>query len=105
MDKYVYGVGEIEEMDSMLCLFVTKKDHWEKRGCMDDTFYPEVDDALKAHKISAEAENMYAHYDFEDDGRCLYDDTLRTIADGIGLIHDQKFEDYVVPKRDEEEDY
>ncbi len=105
MEEYVYGVGEIEEMDDMLCLFVTKKDHWEKKGCMDDTFYPEIDDFLATLHITAEAENMYTHFPPVDDGRCLSSEELRTIAHKIGLVHDHKFEDYVAPKRDEDDDY
>ena len=102
MEEYIYGVGEIEEMDNMLCLFVTKKDYWEDKGCMDDTFYPEIDEALEAHKINAEAENMYTHYDSTDSGICLSSEDLRAIAQKIGLIHNDKFENYVTPAREED---
>ncbi len=103
MEEYVYGVGEIEEMDNMLCLCVTKKDYWEENNCMDDTFYPEIDDFLATLHITAEAENMYTHFNPVDDGICLSSEELRAIAHKIGLIHDQKFEDYVILFRDDDE--
>ncbi len=104
LNEYVYGVGEIEEMDDMLCLFVTKRSHWENNHCMDDAFYSDVDDALGEHSIYAEAENMYAYYDPEKDDVCLSPEDLKTIANEIGLVYDRKFENYVAIENDDDWD-
>jgi len=105
MSEYVFGVGKLEEMDDQLCLCITKKSYWEEKGCMDDRFYSDVNESLKNHKIHALAENMYSYYDGSENSS-ISEEELRKIAEEIGLIYCQEFENFIVPCReDEEEDF
>ena len=102
LNEYIYGVGKVEDMDDELCLCITKKSHWENKHCMDDTFYNDVNEILKNHKIYALAENMYSHYD--ENNSSITEEEMQKIAEKIGLIHCQKFEDFIVPCREDDKD-